>query len=365
MNPAGPSDGPIPVTVITGFLGSGKSTLANRLLKSAEFERAAVVINEYGEIGVDHIFVDAPRRRLRMVDSGCLCGHVHEEVASRLLDLQQRRSEGDAESEYDCVLIETSGLADPVPIVQILLTDREVMRHYALRSVITVADGLHGVRHLEQHIESVKQAAVADTFIIAKTDLADRARVDTLRGRLAAINPSARMFEAAHGEIDPAVLASTAGFSASERPASVQAWLNDAAYTERMAVPATDGRGIQTFTLEHDDPVTLPGFVLWMNLLGGLKGAGLLRAKGVVNVEGRPYAMQIVQNIISEPVPLENWPEGFATKSRLVFITRGIGADEVRQTFRAFACEAGRAPRNMTIDPARFAAFRETIQIFR
>ena len=165
----------VPVLLVTGFLGSGKTTLVNRLLKLNDFSRAAVVVNEYGEVSIDHVLVEAPRYRMRVVDSGCLCGHVHDEIASSLLDLQAKRLRR-PDRDFDCVLIEMSGLADPVPVIQLLLTDPHVTTHYELKTVIAVADGVHGGDHLVRYPEPIKQAAVADTIILSKSDIADCAQ---------------------------------------------------------------------------------------------------------------------------------------------------------------------------------------------
>jgi G3E family GTPase len=352
----------VPVLLVTGFLGSGKTTLVNRLLKTQAFARAAVVVNEYGEVSIDHVLVAAPRRRLRVIDSGCLCGHVHEEVASSLLDLHIKR-ERDPDLDFDFVLIEMSGLADPVPVIQILLTDRLVTEFYELRTVIAVADGVHGADHLAHHPESIKQAAVADTIVISKTDLVDSDRLDELGARLAAINPGARQFRVAHGDIHPEQILDYAGFDLTERSDTARGWLNDQSYAATTP-PASADPTISTFAFTYDEEITLPGFVLWMNLLAGFRGAGLLRVKGIVNVEGRPYAVQAVQTIVSEPAPLDAWPAD-DRRSRLVFITRGIDAEDVRRTFTTFSFDAGRAARNMIINPATYARFRETIELFR
>jgi G3E family GTPase len=167
-----------------------------------------------------------------------------------------------------------------------------------------------------------------------------------------------------HGGANAADLRGGAGFGRDGRSAAARGWLDDASYAATVAPPSADP-SITTFALAYDDEITLPGLVLWMNLLAGFRGAGLLRVKGIVNVEGRPYAVQAVQTIVSEPVALDAWPEGDDRHSRLVFITRGIDADDIRRTFAAFRFEGGRAARNMTIDPETYALFRETIQLFR
>ncbi|HET7805088.1 MAG TPA: GTP-binding protein [Pseudolabrys sp.] len=353
----------VPVLLVTGFLGSGKTTLVNRLLRLNDFSRAAVVVNEYGEVSIDHVLVEAPRYRMRVVDSGCLCGHVHDEIASSLLDLQAKRSRH-PERDFDCVLIEMSGLADPVPVIQILLTDPHVTAHYELKTVIAVADGVHGADHLAQHPESIKQAAVADTVILSKSDIANRAQLDALAAQIAGINPGARQLRAARGNVPAAEVLDHAGFDVANRSDAARGWLNDRSYSA-TAAPASADPAIATFALTYDEEITLPGLVLWMNLLAGFRGAGLLRVKGIVNVEGRPYAVQAVQTIISEPVPLAGWPEDHDRRSRLVFITRGIDPADIRRTFETFKFEGGRAARNMTINPQTYARFRETIELFR
>jgi G3E family GTPase len=353
----------VPVILITGFLGSGKTTLVNRLLKAETFARAAVVVNEYGEVSVDHVLVEAPRRRMRVIDSSCLCGHVHEDIASSLIDLYVKRDR-DPDFGFDHVLIEMSGLADPVPVMQNLLADRHVTPLYELKTVVAVADGVHGIGQLAQQPQSVKQAAVADTIIISKIDVADRAAIDRLAAELAAINPGARQLRVAQGELAPGEILDHAGFDLAGRSETARAWLNDMSYAATVA-PASADPAISTFALTYDEEITLPGFVLWMNLLAGFRGAGLLRAKGIVNVEGKPYAVQAVQTIVSEPVPLADWPEGDDRRSRLVFIARGIDAADIERTFSAFRFEGGRAERNMTINPETYAHFRQSIELFR
>jgi G3E family GTPase len=313
----------IPVLLVTGFLGSGKTTLVNRLLKTQAFARAAVVINEYGKVSIDHVLVAAPRYRMRVIDNSCLCGHVHEEVASSLLDLHNKRRRN-PDLDFDFVLIEMSGLADPVPVMQILLTDKLVTELFELRTVISVADGIHGAEHLAQHPESIKQSAVADTIVISKSDVADAAEIEKLGARLAAINPGARQFRVVHGEIAAEQILDQAGFDIAGRSDAARGWLNDQSYAATTA-PASANPDISTFALTYDQEITLPGFVLWLNLLAGCRGAGLLRVKGIVNVEGKPYAVQAVQTVISEPVPLDAWPDE-DRRSRLVFITRGMDA---------------------------------------
>jgi G3E family GTPase len=354
--------GRIPVVLVTGFLGSGKTTLVNRMLRERAYARAAVVVNEYGQIGVDHLLVDVPPRRMRLIDGGCLCGHVHEEVATRLLDLlAARHLHGDA--SFDRVLIETSGLADPVPIVQILQTDPAVSAAFDLHAVVTVCDAVHGETHLDRHEVSLKQAAVADVIVVSKVDVAAAGMADALTARLARINPGARRVAAAFAAFDLAIVDAT-GHAPGARTSEARAWLNDATYAGSTP-SAVDDPHLRTFSLTHEGPVTVPGLVVWMNLLAGFRGAGLLRVKGIVNVEGRPFAVQAVQTIVSEPVALGEWPADHDRRSRLVFITRGIAPEEIRRTFPAFTLDAGRESRNLVIRPAAYARFKATMEHFR
>ena len=240
----------IPVLLVTGFLGSGKTTLVNCLLKLSAFDRAAVVVNEYGEVSIDHVLVRAPRYRMRIVDSGCLCGHVHDEIASSLLDLHAKRGGGPA-GDFNCVLIEMSGLGDPVPVIQLLLTDPHVSSLFELKTVIAVADGLSGADHLRRHPESLKQSAVADSIIVSKPDLADLAQLDALSAQLKALNPGARQLRVAQGNVSAAEILDNAGFDVGARSEAARGWLNDRSYAATVA-PAAADPAIATFSLTYE-----------------------------------------------------------------------------------------------------------------
>ncbi|MDE2209061.1 MAG: GTP-binding protein [Betaproteobacteria bacterium] len=357
-----PGEPRVPVILVTGFLGSGKTTLVNRLLKAPAFARAAVVIIEFGTVSIDHLYVSAPVERARVIDSGCLCGHVHEQVASSLLDLHAGRRRL-ATAAFDCVLIETSGLADPVPIIQIITTDASVSARFVLRTVVTVVDGVHGRQQLTAHDESRKQAAIADTLVISKVDIASAGEQDALAGVLRAANPGARQIRAAQGAIDAQELLDGGVFSAADRPEAARAWLGDPSYADANPPAAADS-SIRSFALRHEGEITVPGLVLWMNLLAGMRGKGLLRVKGIANVEGRPYAIQAVQTVVSEPQPLDGWPDD-DRGTRLVFITRGMDPAEIERTFATFDFDAGRAARSARIDPTAYRRFAETMELFR
>jgi G3E family GTPase len=351
----------IPVAVITGFLGSGKTTLVNAVLRTPQCAQAAVIVSEYGEVGVDHVLIQAPPKRMRLVDGGCMCEYVHEEIAENLMNLLEARRLGDEGAAFDRVLIETSGLGDPVPIIQLLQTDPEISRHFELRAVLALVDGVNGTESLERYAQSVKQAAVADLLVLTKIDVADAATLGALAERLRGINPGARQVRAAHGALDASLLDGLAHDAGSGSGALAERWLA----REAFAAPRGDGPSpIRTFSLVREGEATTPGLVLWMHLLAGFRGAGLLRVKGIVNVEGRPHAIQAVQTVVSEPVALDDWPDGERT-TRLVFIVRGIDEQALRDSLAALGFEGGREARNLVIRPEVYARFRDTIGLFR
>lgn len=353
----------VPVWIVTGFLGSGKTTLLNRVLCDTGFRQAAVVVGEYGTVGVDDRLLEASPARKRIVDGGCQCGHVHDEIGARLLDLAQSREDAADCDLFDCAIVETSGLDDPVPLVQLLSTDPVITRHYALQSVVTVVDGLHGRECLQRWSEAVKQASVADTVVISKIDLAPPELLTSLQQDIGRLNPAARIFRAIRGDVDAReLLAPTVTDGAVDmvsRLAQIEQALSANANTRSAIDPL-----LATFALSHDEPVTRPGLVLWLHLLAGLRGSGLMRVKGIVNVEGRPVAIHAVQKVVSEPQELAAWPDD-DHRTRLVFIVRGMDADDVRTTFQALHTEAGRETRNLVIRPERYAAFVKAIQAFR
>jgi G3E family GTPase len=315
----------LPVSIITGFLGSGKTTLLNRLLQDPAMAGAAVIINEFGEIGLDHLLIATPNENTVLLASGCICCTVRGDLVNTLRDLDKQRRQGDL-PPFDRVLIETTGLADPVPIVQTVVVDEKLAPHYALDSVITLVD---------QQPESRKQAAVADRLLITKADIADPAEVANLRERLATLNPAADVMTASRGEIAPAVLFG-ASIAPESRQADVARWLREDNYRRVESrqpglIQGGHDAGIRSYSIMLDTPVTRVGLTAWLTALASLRGAELLRVKGLLNVEGEPVAVHAVQTLIHEPVNLERWPDA-ERRSRLVFITRNMTRDAVEGT---------------------------------
>ena len=309
----------IPVSIVTGFLGSGKTTLIARLLRDPRFARTAVIVNEFGEVGLDHELMVASDESFIQLASGCLCCPVRGDLANTLLDLAGRVEAGTM-PEFDRVLIETSGLADPAPILHALMTDAAVSGRFSIDTVLALADRVHGEATLERHPEARRQAALADRLLLTKGDIAGDATA--LRERLAALNPSAPVLEAVSGRIDPGQLFQAE--SAAERMARFEALPG-----LRVASPfvrASHTVGVDTFVLERERPVPALALTLLLAALTEHCGARLLRVKGLVDVAEMadgPALIHGVGHVFEPPVWLERWPSG-DRRTRLVFIAEGV-----------------------------------------
>jgi G3E family GTPase len=303
----------IPVAIVTGFLGSGKTTLIGRILRDPAFARTAVIVNEFGEIGLDHELIASSDETLLALTTGCLCCAIRSDLVATLLDLQRRREVG--EVGYDRVLIETSGLADPAPILHALMTDHDIMRQHTIDGVVTVVDTLHGGTALDRHPEARRQVALADRLLLSKTDLAEPSVA--LRGRLAALNPTAPI-GVAH-KAAPATLFS--GTHAAGRLATLP---RESAPSPFARAHHTDG--IETFSLQRDSPIPALALTLLLEALAEHCGARLLRLKGLVNIQempGQPAVIHGVQHVFAPPEYLAGWPSSDQT-TRMVFIAQGI-----------------------------------------
>ena len=351
------------VTVITGFLGSGKTTLLNRLLKHPAMSQAAVIVNEFGEIGLDYDLVERSDETIVQLENGCLCCTVKGDLIDTFRDLHLQR-QGGLVPKFERVVIETTGIADPGPVLQIILTDPLVSEYYTLDGVVTTVDAVNGLQTLGRFPESVKQAAIADRLILTKEDLVEGGDTGALRARLNALNPAAPIIAARAGEVEPSELFGFGLFDIDAKHIDVQGWLNAEAYVARpaddalLALQRTDAGlpTIQTYAAQghtpqvedhHHDPLirsfvwlreapmTLDMLRLFLDGLAKEAGPNLLRVKGIVNVIERPDQPAVIQGaqlIFHSLDWLPAWPSG-DKRTRIVFITRGIDQAYIEDTF--------------------------------
>jgi G3E family GTPase len=310
----------IPVSVLTGFLGSGKTTMLRHLLGQSEFSRTAVIINEFGEIGLDHELIEASEDNFIKLLTGCLCCKIRTDLAQTLQDLLQRRDGGDA--TFDRIVIETSGLADPAPILQTMMTDANVAGRLVLGGVVTTVDAVNGVETLARERVSQKQVAVADRIILTKLDLAGPSQPALLQ-RLEELNACAPVVIANHGRIDPLLVFNAGLHNPQTKSADVISWL--AAETHGHSNASHDA-DIRTYTISRKEPIRAVTLTLFLEALAEHCGADLLRLKGIVNVfesPDRPAVIHGVQHVFHAPAWLDRWPSDDRS-SRIVFITRRI-----------------------------------------
>ncbi len=344
----------IPVTIFTGFLGSGKTTLLNRLLADPSFADSAVIINEFGAISIDHLLVATPRENMYVLESGCVCCTVQGELVGTLIDLLTQRGV-DGVPAFRRVLVETTGLADPIPILEVLAAHPDIPKYYALHSVVTLVDSVNAAEQLQEFHESRRQVAVADRLLVSKSDLADADTLAALATKLDELNTDAPRVKVDPRSADPRVLLGVEYFDVAQGRGDVKEWLREGASARTRGGFVAHSDGVRSFSLRHEQPVTRAGLVLWLDLLAGLKGRGLLRVKGLFNVEGEPVAVHAVQRIVHEPVPLPAWPDA-ERASRIVFITRGIARAEIERTLEVLGYAAP-AANNKQLDPEAYARF--------
>ncbi len=338
----------IPVTILTGFLGSGKTTLLARLLRHPAMERTAVIINEFGEIGLDHDLIEASEETEVTLMGGCLCCTVKGDLINTLRRLYLNRTKNEV-PYFERMVIETTGLADPAPVLQSIMADRMLDHYYRLDGIVTLVDAVHGMATLDRHQEAVKQAAVADQVVITKTDLAQDGAIMSLRQRLTALNPGARLLEAEHGDIHPDALLDAGLFDPATKSADVRRWLNEEAHASRHHhdhhrehddhahdVNRHDTR-IQAFCLRQQQPIARSASDQFWKRLSRQRGADLLRVKAILNIAEmpeKPLMLHVVQHVLHTPIYLDAWPSE-DRDSRLVFITRDMTRGAIEQLMKA------------------------------
>jgi G3E family GTPase len=301
-----------PVTLVTGFLGSGKTTLISRLLAHPDMGETAVIVNELGEVGIDHHLLRRVDERTVLLNSGCVCCTLRGDLADELRDLDSRRARGEI-PDFRRVVVETTGVADPAPIVYTLAAEPVVRHHFELDGIVATVDALNGL----VEPESVKQAAVADVVVVTKSDVADP---DKALDHVRTLNPGADVVKASFGEIEPARLFARAPRDPRDFPVEGHAHED----------------GIGSFCLFLEEQLDWTAFGIWLTMLLQARGSDLLRVKGLLNVGGDgPLLLNGVQHVVHPPEHLSAWPDE-DRRSRIVFIGRGLERDQVERSLLAF-----------------------------
>ncbi len=356
---------PLPFTVLTGFLGAGKTTLLNRLLRDPALSDALVIINEFGDVGLDHLFVEKVEGDMLMMSSGCLCCTIRGDLINTLEDALRKRDNGRI-APFSRVLVETTGLADPAPVLHTIMHHPYLMLRFRLQGVVTLVDAINGEATLDAHEEAVKQVAVADRIVLSKTDLADTseriAGLARLRARITALAPSAKVIAAADASAANLLDAGLFGFDG--KLPDVARWLNaeglaqdhhghdhheqghdhghDHGHAHRHAHdPNRHDARIRAFCLVSDKLLPASSFDIFMEMLRHVHGPNMLRVKGIIGVSddpARPVVIHGVQHVFHPPARLERWPDD-DHRTRIVFILRDLEPSHVAGLWAAFVGE--------------------------
>ncbi|HET7716893.1 MAG TPA: GTP-binding protein [Bauldia sp.] len=339
----------IPVFLLTGFLGSGKTTVLKSILSAPDMADTAVVINEFGEIGLDHLIVGALEGETVLLRNGCVCCALRDDLKQTLLDLLGRAARGEV-PRFGRIVIETTGLADPVPILETLLSDPMLRHQFRLERTIVTLDAVFGASQLGRHDESVRQVAVADRLLLTKADIAEPADAEAALAAARRINRGARVETAGAPGYDPHALLEVSGRPAEDRLRDTRAWLAAFHHDHPAGHHAHDhddghdhAARVRSLSLALDDRLDWNAFGVWLSALLHRHGRRILRVKGILDVNDvdGPVVLQAVEHLMHPPVHLPEWPEG-PRGSRLVFITRDLDPEDIRRSLSAYLAAAAR-----------------------
>jgi len=322
--------------------------------------------------------VSIPNENMRLLSNGCLCCEVRGDLVETLADAARKRADGSIPA-FDRVIVETTGLADPVPLVQTVVSDRDVSPSYRLDSVITMVDAVNALSQIDQQPESVKQIAVSDLLLISKSDIAVAGQVESVKKRVRGINGSVEVLEVNHGDVDPRLLFGRGAVSEETSASRLERWLGHAATCaldhhehcghehsndqKNLHVAARHDDRVQTFSIVLDTPATTRSFTVWLTMLASFRGVNLLRVKGIVNVEGRPLVINAVQSILHEPIELTHWPSE-DLRTRIVFIVRELDRNDLERTVETLLLPDELNVGTDALDPKAYAQFMQMAKPF-
>ena len=328
---------PVTANLLTGFLGAGKTSLLKRLLRQPDLADTAVLINEFGEVGLDHLLIEEVDEDVVLLKSGCVCCTIRGDLKDALARLYGRRERGEV-PPFRRLAIETTGLADPAPIVATLVADPMLRHHFRLGNIVTVVDAVAGAKNLERYSECLRQAAAADRLVISKVDLVSPERAAALRAQLRRLNPAATIVEASEASEISAALLTHDIHDEAARANEVSSWLATAEHEHEHDSADPNRHGdVRAFVLTASVPLDWARFGLWLSMLLNRHGTSILRLKGLVAIDGQaePVLIQGVQHLVHKPMHLKAWPEG-DRRTRIVVIVRGLDPREIERSFRAF-----------------------------